>query len=46
MNRRTLLATATLSSLALAGLAQDRVNDPTSFIWNPALSPTGTVLSG
>jgi hypothetical protein len=44
MNRRTLLATAALSSLALAGLGQDRVNDPTSFIWNPALSPTGPVL--
>jgi hypothetical protein len=44
MNRRSLLATAALSSLALAGLAQDRENDPSSFIWNPALSPAGPVL--
>jgi hypothetical protein len=44
MKRRSLLATAALSGLTLVGLAQDRENDPTSFIWNPALSPAGPVL--
>jgi len=35
------LALVACSSIALA---EERVNDPTSFTWNPALSPTGPVV--
>ena len=44
-----LFAAASLSLILLNGTtpqseAQERENDPTTFIWNPALSPSGPVL--
>ena len=33
-----------LCAFAFQGIAEERVNDPSSFTWNPALSPTGPVV--
>ncbi|MEM7600471.1 MAG: L,D-transpeptidase family protein [Verrucomicrobiota bacterium] len=33
-----------LGSLVCSVIAEERVNDPTSFTWNPELSPTGPVI--
>lgn len=45
MTTRSFLTTFAVVFLSAgSSFTQDRVNDPTSFTWNPELSPTGPIL--
>tara|TARA_R110000850_G_scaffold114670_4_gene229576 strand:+ start:298 stop:1416 length:1119 start_codon:yes stop_codon:yes gene_type:complete len=44
MKKNLLIASLFACLLPLTSPAEERVNDPTSYTWNPELSPTGAVV--